>query len=223
MCDSLAVGGAGAVDPGHDDSCRSFERDVLPLAGALHRHALAYTRNRADAEDLVQDTLLRAFKAFDRVSDNTHFKAWLLTIMRNAWITTHGAAVHRPAERLVPGVAEHPTAAALAEDSSSAEHLALRNVIDTDVRRAVLGLSEEMRRTVYFVAVEGMNCREVAEVMGVSQGTVLSRLHCCRRYLRRSLAEIARRRVLLDETARRAAGLSAVATEVTPELVRRSS
>jgi predicted DNA-binding protein (UPF0251 family) len=80
-----------------------------------------------------------------------------------------------------------------------------------------------MRRTVYFVAVEGMNCREVAEVMGVSRGTVLSRLHCCRRYLHRSLAEIARRRVLLDETARRAAGLSAVATEVTPELVRRSS
>jgi RNA polymerase sigma-70 factor (ECF subfamily) len=147
----------------------------------------------------------------------------VLTIMRNARITTHGAAVRRPAERLVPDVAEHQTAAALAEDSSSAEHLALRNVIDTDVRRAVLGLSEEMRRTVYFVAVEGMNCREVAEVMGVSRGTVLSRLHCCRRYLRRSLAEIARRRVLLDETARRAAGLSAVATEVTPELVRRSS
>jgi RNA polymerase sigma-70 factor (ECF subfamily) len=184
----------GSVSAKRDDSCGRFERDVLPLTGVLHRYAFAYTRNKADAEDLVQETLLKGFKAFDRVSDNTNFKAWLLTIMKNAWISNHRAAIRRPAERLVPDVADHQSASASAEAASSAENMALRDVIDGDVRQAVLDLSEELRRTVYFVAIEGMKCYEVAEVMGVSPGTVFSRLHRCRRYLRRSLSDVARRR-----------------------------
>src|SRR5262245_26656223 len=90
-----------------DDSLRCFERDVLPLVDDLHWPAFKYTQNAADAEDLVQETLLRAFKAFGRLDNGKHLKAWLLTIMRNTWISNHRARVRRPNEYLVASFSEH--------------------------------------------------------------------------------------------------------------------
>jgi RNA polymerase sigma-70 factor, ECF subfamily len=185
------------------DSPRSFERDVLPLADDLCPVALRYTRNRADAEDLVQETLLKAFKAFkafDAMAEHTHLKAWLLTIMRNAWISSYRAALRRPTVSLFVNVADHDRAiapSAVPEEAASAEHHALRYVMDDEVRQAVHALLKEMRETVYLVAIEAMKCREAAEVLGISPRTVLSRMHRIRQRLRQPLADTARRRGLL--------------------------
>ena len=88
----------------------SFELDVLPLAGDLYRYALSRTKNAADAEDLVQDTLLKAFKAYDGVREDTYFKAWTLTIMRHTWISNHRATERRPAEHLVGDLSDEKLA-----------------------------------------------------------------------------------------------------------------
>lgn len=95
MLDPTDAAGESARD-GHLDR---FERDVMPLIKDLHRSAYAYTRNAADAEDLVQETLLRAFRAFDKLSGDYRLKAWLLSIMRNTWISRYRATMRRPPRR----------------------------------------------------------------------------------------------------------------------------
>jgi RNA polymerase sigma-70 factor (ECF subfamily) len=171
----------------------SFEHDVAPLRTDLYRHALRLTRNPADAEDLVQDTLFKAFRAYDRLRPNTFLKAWLVTIMKNTWISNYHVANRRP-ETLMSDVsdARFSTAAGFeALESCSAEWEVLRREMDPTLVKALNELSEEMRATVYHVVVEGMLCREVAELLGVSTNTVLTRMHRCKRALRRSLEETA--------------------------------
>jgi RNA polymerase sigma-70 factor, ECF subfamily len=189
MNDAVDDATASRVAAPRDDSGRCFERDVMPLAGDLHRFALGYARNTADAEDLVQETLLRAFKAFDGLHDGPHIRNWLLVIMRNTWISNHRARTCRPTESLVAGFSDHGVGSARgeSEETRSAEHQALRDVMNADVLQAVLALPYEMRETLYFIAIEGMKSREVAELMGISLGTVASRMHRCRNRLRRSL------------------------------------
>jgi len=160
------------------DSVRSFERDVLPLA-----------------DDLVQETLLKAYKAFDKLRLETHLRAWLLCIMRNTWINNYRADLRRPVETLVGDIADGQLDSVVPHDSGhvlSAEHQALRHMLDPELAAALLTLSEDMRETVYYVAVLGMKCREEAELMGVPAGTLLSRIHRIRTNLRRSLGMDAR-------------------------------
>ncbi len=177
------------------DSVRSFERDVLPVAGDLYRRALAYTKNDAHADDLVQETLLKAYKAFDKLRLETHLRAWLLCIMRNTWINNYRADLRRPVETLVGDIADGQLDSVVPHGSGhvlSAEHQALRHMLDPELAAALLTLSEDMRETVYYVAVLGMKCREEAELMGVPAGTLLSRMHRIRTNLRRSLGMDAR-------------------------------
>lgn len=167
---------------------RSFERDVLPLAHHLYIVALHYTKNGADAEDLVQDTLLKAFRAFDKTRADTYYKAWLTTIMRNTWISKYRAAACRPAESLVADVLDYEpsTVTRIASiEHDSPEQQLLRRSLDTDVLQLVRGLSAEMRETLYLVAIEGMNCHEAAQVLGVSSSTVSSRMQRIRHRLRK--------------------------------------
>ena len=162
-----------------------FERDVLPLTAELYRRAVGYTNNAADAEDLVQETLLKAFNAFDRLRDDTYLRAWLLRIMRNTWISDYRARLRRPAESLV---GEFDDAA---EHEMSAENQVFRHRLDPDVSAALLSLSAEMRETLYWVAMEGMTYREAADIMGIPEGTVMSRMHRGRASMRRSLGDAA--------------------------------
>jgi RNA polymerase sigma-70 factor, ECF subfamily len=187
----------------------SFELDVLPLAGDLYRYALSRTKNAADAEDLVQETLLKAFKAYDGVREDTYFKAWTLTIMRHTWISNYRATERRPAEHLVGDVSDEKlpsTPRDASGDMLSAEHHALRDHLDPDMIDALHALPENMRQTVYYIAIEGMKYREAAAVMGVSEGTVMSRMHRIRQNLRLALGGVAQQRGLLRDTdGRRAA------------------
>jgi RNA polymerase sigma-70 factor (ECF subfamily) len=190
-------------------SSRGFERDVVPLAEGLYRYALSRTKNAADAEDLVQETMLKAFKAYGSVREDTYFKAWALTIMKHTWISNYRAAERRPAEHLVGDLSdEHLPSSSrdTSEDMLSAEHHALRDFLDPDMSAALHALPEDMRRTVYYIAIEGMKYREAAAVMGVSEGTLMSRMHRIRKELRLTLGDVAlQRRLLSRANGRRAA------------------
>ena len=167
----------------NDDS--EFERDIMPFTAELYRRALGYTRNAADAEDLVQETLLKAFKGHHKLCGEPYFRAWLLRILRNTWISDYRSRLHRPPERLVGEVEDG------AEAVMSAENQVFQQQLDPDVRAALFSLSAAMRETLYWVAVEGMSYREVADLMGVPEGTVMSRMHRGRAGMRRSLGDAA--------------------------------
>jgi RNA polymerase sigma-70 factor (ECF subfamily) len=167
-----------------------FDREVLALSGDLRGRAWSYTKNDADADDLVQETLLKAFRAFDRLREDTNLRGWLVCIMRNTWISNYRTAQRRPAEVLSGDFADgHLDFGALPEvaRAHSAEHHALRHVMDPDLLAALLALPADMRKTIYYVAVCGMGSRGAAEIMGIPEGTVLSRMHRSRIKLRESL------------------------------------
>ena len=191
-----------AAPPSPESS--GFERDVLPLAGDLERFAIRYTNNRVDAEDLVQETLLKAFKASHKLGDETYCKKWLLTIMRNTWIDKYRAESRRPAENLVADISDHHegTAAHTFCEAPSAEQQALRHTFDADLGRVMHALPEQLRETAYFVAIEGMKAREVAELMDIPLATVASRMHRFRQHVRRSLATVAKQNGLLSRPPR---------------------
>jgi RNA polymerase sigma-70 factor (ECF subfamily) len=167
-----------------------FVREVLPLVTDLHRRATAYTKNAADAEDLVQETLLKAYRRFDTLGRDRHLKAWLLRIMRNTWINIYRAGLCRPAEALVGDLTDgyFDTMSRWSHHECSAEHTALRGVVDPGTVAALRALPETICLTVYYIAIVGMSYREVSTAMRVPPGTVMSRMHRGRLLLRRSLA-----------------------------------
>lgn len=179
-----------ATPPAPSHLTGSFDEDVAPFRAELHRYAVSLTRNSPDAEDLVQDTMLKAFKAYDRLRPETFLKAWLFTIMRNTWFSTCRTAKLRPEVLLadMADVDQRPTVAD-AHATSSAEDELLREEIDPELMAALAGLSEEMRATVFHVVVGDMRCRDAAELLGVSTNTVLTRMHRSRHALRRALAK----------------------------------
>ncbi|MGB3484638.1 MAG: sigma-70 family RNA polymerase sigma factor [Mycobacterium sp.] len=170
-------------------TCLDFEQEVMPLVDDLLRRATAYTQNVADAEDLVQETLLKAYRGFETFGQDRHLRAWLLRIMRNAWINNYRAGQCRPAESLIGDLADGylDTASRWSLHERSAEHLALRGVPDPGIVAALSELPENLRMTMYYIAIVGLSYREVSEAMKVPPGTVMSRMHRGRILLRRSL------------------------------------
>ncbi|MCG7594043.1 sigma-70 family RNA polymerase sigma factor [Mycobacterium sp. PSTR-4-N] len=171
-----------------------FERDALPLLDTLYRAARRYTATTADAEDLVQETMLKAYAAFHRYEDGTNIRAWLLRILTNTWITSHRRAQSRPAELLSEGVTDAQLAGQAAHSSTglpSAELAALTALGDDEVRDALGRLCEEQRIAVYYADVEGLPHREIAEILDIPVGTVMSRVYRGRRALRRLLVDVA--------------------------------
>lgn len=124
-----------------------FEQEVLPFAAELYRRALGYTNNSADAEDLVQETLLKAYNAFGRLREDTYIRAWLLRIMRNTWISDYRTRQRRPAESLVGVIADGRFDGT--QHVASAENQVFRHVMDPDVAAALGSLSADMRETLY--------------------------------------------------------------------------
>ena len=162
----------------------AFSSYVLPEVEVLYRVARSITRNRADAEDLVQDTMLRAFRAIDRF-DGRHPRAWLLTILRNA-------AVNRTRRRR-PGLLGDPDevadrAAAMADAGLGPEDVVVERGFDAAVERAYLALPDAFREVVDLVDLAGLSYQEAAAVLEIPPGTVMSRLHRGRRRIRDSLA-----------------------------------
>jgi RNA polymerase sigma-70 factor (ECF subfamily) len=182
-----AIPPRSATEP---ELARRFEREVLALSGDLRRRAWLYTKNDADADDLVQETLLKAYRAFDRLREDTKMRGWLVCIMRNTWISNYRTTQRRPTEVLSGDFADGYLDSGVLPEAArapSAEHHALSDVMNPELIAALQALPAEARKTIYYVAVCGMRSREAAEIMGIPEGTVLSRMHRIRIKLRESL------------------------------------
>jgi RNA polymerase sigma-70 factor (ECF subfamily) len=176
-----------------------FEEQALPFIDQLYGAAMRMTRNPADAQDLVQETFVKAFGAFRSYQQGTNLKAWLYRILTNTYINTYRKKQRDPyksstddLEEWQLGEAQSTTSAS--RTSRSAEAEAIDHLPDSTVKDALQSISEDFRLAVYLADVEGFSYQEIADIMHTPVGTVMSRLHRGRRLLREKLTEYAQER-----------------------------
>ena len=171
-----------------------FAEDTEQYMSSLYSAALRMTRNRADAEDLVQETYLKAYRAYASFREGTNLKAWLYRILTNTFINTYRAKRRHPDETELEEVEDFYLYRRLggleaAAAGRSAEDEVLDSFTDDEVKQAIESLPENFRITVLLADVEGFSYKEIAEITGVPIGTVMSRLHRGRRALEKALHE----------------------------------
>jgi RNA polymerase sigma-70 factor, ECF subfamily len=175
-----------AMTPRND----AFEREVRPHLDKLYPAALRMTRNASDAEDLVQETMAKAYTSFGQFTPGTNMRAWLHKILATTFINGYRKRKREPAVTTSAGLTGDWQAGngSLAARAPSAEAEALGRLADSDVLRALRDLPRDFRTAVWLADVEGYPYREVAAIMGTPIGTVMSRLHRGRDKLRSALA-----------------------------------
>ena len=184
-----------------------FERDAMPMVDQLYAAALRMTRNPADAEDLVQETILKAYSSFTSFRPGTNLKAWLYRILTNTYINGYRKRQRQPQQSPTDEISDWQLSQSAEHSSAglpSAEAEALDRLPDSDIKDALSDLPDDFRMAVYLADVEGFAYKEIAEIMGTPIGTVMSRLHRGRKQLREALTGTARERGFLrDENGRR--------------------
>jgi RNA polymerase sigma-70 factor, ECF subfamily len=170
------------------DEQLDFEQDVFPYMRKLYPTALRMTRNPSDADDLLQETFARAYAAFHQFKPGTNLNAWLYRILTNTFINTRRKVGREPAQSLFSELGEmHVPEALISQSARSAEEEALDRLADSEVLRALRDLPEGFSTTIYLADIEGYPYKEIAEIMGIPVGTVMSRLHRGREQLRKRL------------------------------------
>jgi RNA polymerase sigma-70 factor (ECF subfamily) len=169
-----------------------FERDVLPLRSTLLRGARRLTLNDTDADDLLQDTLLAAYRGFGTFTPGTNVQAWMFRIMHNRWINNFRRRERRPAEVAMDSITER-------EFAQSAEVEVLESLPDSRIKAALAALPEAQRLVLYYADIEGFTYAETAAILGIPLGTVMSRVSRGRRRLRLALADLAGGRGVVDD------------------------
>jgi RNA polymerase sigma-70 factor, ECF subfamily len=186
-----------------EEDRKRFQRDALPLLDSLYAGALRMTRNPADAEDLVQETMLRAYRSFDRFEPGTNLKAWLFRIMTNAYINTYRKRQREPLKVSQDDIEDFDLYQELKNHdpaySTTPESIVLDNLLDSDITQAIDDLPEQFRMAVILSDLEGFTYAEMAEIMGVPMGTVMSRLHRGRKALQKRLLDLAKEKGIVKD------------------------
>jgi RNA polymerase sigma-70 factor (ECF subfamily) len=182
----------------------TFADQAMEFMPSLYTAALRMTRNRADAEDLVQETYLKAYRAFDSFQQGTNLKAWLYRILTNTYINTYRAKKRRPEQSEIEEVEDLYLYRRLggleaARTGRSAEDEVLDTLTEGEIKDAIEALPEQFRMAVLLADVEGFSYKEIAEILDIPIGTVMSRLHRGRRALQKRLYECGRSRGLVAE------------------------
>lgn len=181
-----------------------FADDAMPFMNQLYATAMRMTRNPADAEDLVQETYLRGYRGYERFEAGTNLRAWLFRILTNTYINSYRKKQRRPKETDFEDVEDlylyrrigSGDAASLGQ---SAEDVLLEGLTEAEIKEAVENLPEQYRLAVLLADVEGFAYKEIAEILDVPIGTVMSRIHRGRNRLQKALYEFGRARGLVDD------------------------
>lgn len=179
-----------------------FTTEALQYAQSLYSTALRMTRNQSDAEDLVQETYLKAFRSFGSFETGTNLKAWLFRILTNTFINTYRAKQRRPQESDLGSVEDlflYKRLPSLAGLSESAEDQLLDLFPAAEVREAIENLPETFLLPMLLNDVEGFSYKEVAEILDIPIGTVMSRLHRGRKTMQEALYDYASKRHLITK------------------------
>jgi RNA polymerase sigma-70 factor (ECF subfamily) len=176
-----------------------FAEEAMPYMASLYSAAMRMTRNAADAEDLVQETYLKAYRAFGSFQEGTNLKSWLYKILTNTFINSYRSKRRRPVETDLDDVEDLYLYRRLgglegAAAGRSAEDLVLDQFSEAQVKAAVESLPEPFRLVVVLSDVEGFSYKEIAEILEIPIGTVMSRLHRGRRALQKALHSFAEER-----------------------------
>lgn len=178
-----------------DDRSWDFETAALPFLDALYNMGYRLTRNAEDAEDLVQETYLKAYKYYDKFQPGTNLKAWLFKILKNTFINGYRKRQNQPTKTDfadIEGSFESLVSEEAPQSIKSPEEVALDQVLDEDVQTALDGLRDDYRMVVLLVDLEGFSYKEAANILDVPVGTVMSRLYRGRRALEKTLLDYAR-------------------------------
>jgi RNA polymerase sigma-70 factor (ECF subfamily) len=197
--DSSSAGELVRVDREKESAAerkKRFERDALQYMNQLYAAAMRYTKNPEDAQDLVQDTYAKAYTSFHQFEPGTNLKAWLYRVLTTTFINTYRKDQRRPqtsdSELEDWQIAE--ASSHTSDQGKSSEDVVLENLPDSDIKNALAEIPEEFRMAVYLADVEGFSYKEIADIVGVPAGTVMSRLHRGRKQLREKLTDYARER-----------------------------
>ncbi len=201
---------SGGTTDGQDESLspeekdRVFQEEALPHLNALYNYARSISRSTEDAEDLVQETYLRAYRYFDQYTPGTNCKAWLFTIFRNLYNTeykkykTSPDEVHYESPEEIYGQIQDVDTSGM---DRNPEDEFFENVMPDEIVEAIEELPEEYRSCIILADVEDFSYKEIAEILDVPIGTVMSRLHRARNILKKKLVDYARERGVIGESA----------------------
>jgi RNA polymerase sigma-70 factor (ECF subfamily) len=184
----------------------NFADDALQYSRQLYSAAMRMTRNPSDAEDLVQETYLKAYRAYHTFEAGTNLKAWLYRILTNTYINKYRKDSRRPSEVDLADVEDlylyrRVGSEESAEVSRTTEDRVLDGLVESDIKAAVEALPETFRIPVLLADLEGFSYKQIAEILDIPIGTVMSRLHRGRKAMQKALWEYAQKRGLLPEGA----------------------